>query len=126
MIKHNQPAPTWNHNRSTCEAAKAEALSVLTAKAKEKDPLISYSELNRRIFSINFQPDGHDYHDLLGQLSKESDADGKGMISALVVRMEDGQPGKGFFSLAKDLGRDVSDPITFWINELERVRRAFE
>jgi hypothetical protein len=117
--------PTWGHRRELWDSAKTEAQTVLEKIAKEQG-VISYSELARKIASINFQPDGHDFHGLLGQLSEESDADSKGMISALVVHKDPPQdPGRGFFNLAKDLGRDISDPVAFWSDELKRVYRSF-
>ena len=88
-----QQIPTWGYKRELWEAAKAEARIVLQGIAKA-GKLIYYSELTRKIISISFQPDGHDFHGLIGQLSEESDAEGKGMISALVVHKEDGQPGR--------------------------------
>jgi hypothetical protein len=81
--------------------------------------------MSRKISSIAFEPDGHDFHGLLGQLSEDSDAEGNGMISALVVHKDDLRPGHGFFLLAAQLHRDVSDADKCWINELNRVHRKF-
>ncbi len=119
-----QPLPTWGHKREAWDAAKAETQAVLVEIAKASK-LIFYSELTRKIASINFQPDDHDFHRLLDQLSEESDAGGKGMISVLVVHMKDYRPGTGFFNLAKVLGRDISDLDKFWTEELSRVYRVF-
>jgi hypothetical protein len=115
----------WGYRVELWNAAKAEAKSVLEKVAKAGSDLIFYSELNRKIISIRFEPDGHDFHGLLGQLSEESDEEGKGMISALVVHKEDRRPGKGFFTLAKALGRDVSDTDKCWADEVKRVYAAF-
>jgi hypothetical protein len=125
MIISNQQITTWGHKRELWDAAKQEAQAVLEEIAKGKSKPIFYSELNRKIRSIVFEPNGHDFHGLLGQLSEESDADGRGMISALVVHKEDGRPGRGFFSFAKDLGRDISDQERCWSDELNRVYCAF-
>ncbi len=119
-----KPATTWGHKAAAWDAAKAEAKTVLERVAKAGQ-LISYSELSRKLRAITFQPEGYDFHGLLGQLSEESDTDSKGMISALVVRMENGRPGTGFFTLGKELGRDVSDGDAFWTAELKSVYRAF-
>lgn len=117
---------TWGHSPDRWDKAKAEAWTILERIAKAKGKPIFYSELNRKITAISFQPDGHDFHNMLGQLSEESDQDGKGLISALVVHKDgDQRPGNGFFTLAKALGRDTSDQETCWIAELERVYRAF-
>jgi hypothetical protein len=48
------------------------------------------------------------------------------MLSVVVVhRTGDMQPGPGFFELASDLGRDTSDILKCWIDELKRVHRAW-
>ena len=123
MALHQQA--TWGHRLELWNAAMVEARDALEKVAKAGHAPIFYGQLNRKIASISFEPNGHDFHGLLGQLSEESDQEGKGMISALVVHKEDGQPGKGFFTLAKTLGRDVSDPDKCWSEELKRVYRAF-
>jgi hypothetical protein len=117
---------TWGHRRDLWDKAKVEAKTVLEKTAKAKGRPLFYSEISRKISAINFQPDGHDLHGLLGQLSEESDQDGKGLISALVVHKDDERPGNGFFTLAKELRRDISDREKCWVAELECVYRAFE
>jgi hypothetical protein len=123
VAKYNYP--TWGHKLELWDAAKAEAKGVLEKLAKAQHPPTFYSELNRKISAISFEPDGHDFHGLLGQLSKESDQEGKGMLSALVILKDDARPGKGFFTLASELGRDISDKEKCWIGELDRVYSAF-
>jgi hypothetical protein len=115
----------WGYRSDLWDKAKAEARGILEQIAKAKGGPIFYSELSRRIAAINFQPDGHDFHGLLGQLSEESDLNSKGLLSALVVHKEDGRPGRGFFVLAKELGRDVSNPEACWVSELDLVYRRF-
>ena len=47
------------------------------------------------------------------------------MMTALVVHKEgDYQPGPGFFELAKELGRDVTDIEKCWVAEFKRVHAA--
>ena len=47
---------------------------------------------------------------MLGEISSEEDAAGRGMLTVLVVhRAGDMQPGPGFFELAKQLGRNTSN-----------------
>jgi hypothetical protein len=59
---------------------------------------------------------------MLGEISEEEDALGRGMLSVLVVHKGDGQrPGSGFFQLANKLGRDTSDKDLCWTIELQRV-----
>lgn len=50
------------------------------------------------------------------------------MLSVVVVHKSGdnrGRPGEGFFRLAQVLGRDVPDPLKFWVTEMERVQSAW-
>jgi len=47
------------------------------------------------------------------------------MLSAIVVRQDTGMPGKGFFALARGLGRyQGGADYSFWLAEREAVRRT--
>jgi len=116
---------TYGHKPEVWNAAKQQARSFLVGIARKRGQTY-YSELTQKINAIQFQPDDRIFHHLLGQLSWESDAAGEGMISVLVTHKEgDGLPGPGFFSLAKELGRDVSDRVKCWADEMNRVHNAF-
>ncbi len=115
---------TYGYPTDLWETAKAEAFHVLKAKAAAEG-LMTYGELTHQISAINFDPHGYDFRHFLGQLSSESDAAGEGMITALVIYKEGDQlPGPGFFDLAKRLGRDISDRVKCWSEEVKRVHRA--
>ncbi len=108
------PASTW-------AAAKRQAKEALKERARVRG-MMPYSELVAKIRAIAF--DAHDtrlFH-LLGEISAEEDAAGRGMMSALVVhKTGDMQPGHGFFELAEELGKDTSDILTCWITEVKKV-----
>jgi hypothetical protein len=122
MIKQDQLDATFGHPRDLWEAAKAEARRILATTAQIPD-VIEYGELTRKIRSIHFDPHGDDFRRFLGELSWESDAAGRAMITAIVVHKHDHRPGTGFFSLAEELGRDVSDPDRCWSQEVECLFR---
>jgi hypothetical protein len=110
--------PAW-------EQAKHEAKICLAERARGHNPAIAYSDLVKEIRSITI--DAHDtrLNHLLDEISREEDAEGRGMMSVLVVhKTGDQMPGPGFFKLAKLLGRDVRDKEAFWISELEHVVHA--
>jgi predicted Rossmann-fold nucleotide-binding protein len=51
---------------------------------------------------------------LLDQISREENADDRGMLSVVVVYKDgDMQPGNGFYKLGKQLGKDTSDKLLF-------------
>jgi hypothetical protein len=124
LIAEAQLSSTFGHDRGLWELAKDEARRALVNVARSLK-LIEYGELTKKIQSIRFDPHGDDFRHFLGQLSWESDAAGAGMITAIVVHKHDQRPGGGFFTLAKRLGRDVSDSEKCWAQEVERVFRKF-
>ena len=110
---YGYPAEVW-------ESAKREAIRAIVAEGR-KGLTIPYSILAGRISSIGFGPHDFAFHHLLGEISVEEDAAGRGMLSALVVHRDDGAPGSGFFDLARSMGRDVRDQDRFWSDEVRRV-----
>jgi hypothetical protein len=58
----------------------------------------------------------------LRALSEASDDEGRGLVSAVVVRADTGRPGAGWFRLAAERGRDVTDEDAAWHAERERLR----
>ena len=70
---------------------------------------------------IVLDPHDHVFHEMLVQISVEEDANGRGMLSAIVVHLADGQPGNGFFDLAGQLGRNISDRLACWVREVSRL-----
>jgi len=61
--------------------------------------------------------------DILDDINREEHRTGGPMLSVVVVKKDSRRPGKGFFELARELGRqapDVDDE-TFFITELKTV-----
>jgi hypothetical protein len=105
------------------EIAKEEMRQILVERAKLRG-MIPYSELVSMIETIRMEPDSIALAHMLGEISAEEDAGGRGMLSVIVVhKVGDMQPGPGFFQLAKKLGRDTSDILVCWIEELKWVHR---
>lgn len=102
-------------------AAKTEARDILAARAKIRS-MIPYSNLVAQMKSIRLEAHDQRLAHLLAEISEEEDAAGRGMLSVIVVhKFGDMQPGPGFFELAKQLGRDTSDILKCWIEELKKV-----
>ena len=61
----------------------------------------------------------------LATYPKKKNASGRGMLSVIVVhKVGDVQPGPWFFELAKQLGRDTSDILKCWVEELRKSMRT--
>lgn len=107
------------------EEAKAEAKAVIADRARVRG-MIPYSELCQRITATRFEPHSPALFGLLGEISREEAAAGRGMMSALVVhKVGDMQPGPGFFELAKEMGRDTTDILACWVSEFKKVHEAW-
>ena len=102
-------------------AAKAEVRELLAARAKLRG-MIPYSDLVAQLKTVRLEPRDQRLFHLLGDVSSEEDAAGRGMLSVIVVHKSgDMQPGPGFFELAKKLGRNTSDILQCWVSELKKV-----
>jgi hypothetical protein len=77
--------------------------------------------LTQEIKAISFRPDSQSLSQLLSEISAAEDKKGKGLLSVVVVRKDNGMPGDGFFDLASKLGRDVSDRQGLFGRELSTV-----
>lgn len=106
---------------SVWEAAKKQAINVLIEVARRRGR-IAYSELVAQITALSLEPHDPRLFHLLGEISSEEDAAGRGMLTAIVVhKFGDMQPGPGFFELAKSRGRNTNDMLACWISEFNKV-----
>lgn len=84
--------------------------------------MMPYSDLVAEVSAIKFHPHDQGFHHMLGEISVEESAAGRGMLSVIVVHKHgDMQPGPGFFELAKSLGHKTNDILVFWVAELKTV-----
>jgi hypothetical protein len=118
----NKTAEIQGYERTAWEQAKLEAIRAIVAQARRgRPPTISYSDLTERIDSILFDPHDSRFHYLLYEISKDEDAAGRGLLSALVVHKDDERPGQGFWDMARELDRDVTDKERCWAEEVGKV-----
>lgn len=114
-------ASDFGISQSIWNDAKRQARSVMTERAKVRG-MIPYSDLVARITAVKFEAFDTRLFHLLGEISVEEDAAGRGMLSAVVVHKHgDMEPGQGFFVLAEHLGRNTKDILRFWTDELKKV-----
>ena len=76
--------------------------------------------------AITLEPHSYALAAMLGEISADEDAAGRGMLTVIVVHRDgDMEPGPGFFELARELGRDTSDILRCWIEELKKVHKVW-
>ena len=114
MTKYGFKIEDWDR-------AKAEARDLLIQRAKAQDTM-PYSELTNKVQAIRLEPNSQAIAAMLGEISEEEDAGGRGLLTVIVVhKVGDMQPGPGFFELAKIRGRITTDILKCWIDELNKV-----
>ncbi len=86
---------------SQWQAGKREIRKVLVERAKLRG-MIAYSELVAQLTAIPVEAHDSRLFHLLGEVSRDEDAAGRGMLTAIVIhKMGDMEPGPGFFELAQ-------------------------
>ncbi len=115
----------FGYTQSQWDRAKEEATEAMIARAKVRG-MLTYTDLTRAISAIRFNPEDYALADLLGEIATDEDAAGRGMLTVLVVhKVGDMEPGRGFYELARQLGRTITDPVKFWIEELHFVHATW-
>ena len=116
---------TFGYAANTWQTAKDEIRTVLSERARAQQT-IAYSEVVQRVKAIDLQARDRRLDELLFQISSEETAEGRGMLSVLVVhKTGDLRPGRGFYNCAASLGFDVSDEDRLWVGQLQRVYSAW-
>jgi molybdopterin synthase catalytic subunit len=107
------------------DSAKKEIRNLLIERAKVRG-MIPYSEVAQKVSAMGLEAHDQRLFHLLGEISTEESKAGRGMLSVIVVhKVGDMQPGPGFFKLAGSLGRDTSDLLKCWIQELKKVHAVW-
>lgn len=115
----------YGYEQHEWDEAKAEMREALVERAKVRR-MIPYSQLVEKITTIELEPNSFALATMLGEVSTEQAESDRGMLSVLVVhKAGDMQPGPGFFELAEELGRDTSDILKCWVDELKKVHRVW-
>jgi molybdopterin synthase catalytic subunit len=114
ITRHGYSLADWNK-------AKQEMREILIERAKVRG-VIPYSELAAAVQTSRLEPESYTLAAMLGEISRSEEAAGRGVLSVIVVHKSgDMQPGSGFFELADELGRDTSDILKYWVDELKNV-----
>lgn len=99
---------------------KAEIRALLIQVARNRD-LITYSEITAELQTANLHYHSHIFARLLNEACYDEDNAGRPFLGAVVVTKQTGMPSGGFFRIAAERGRDVSDREAFWRSELARL-----
>jgi molybdopterin synthase catalytic subunit len=107
------------------EEAVGEIRAILEKVASDRGT-VAYSEVVSQVKALHLERDSPLFAQMLDEISRQSNSEGRGMLSAVVVHKgDDRRPGDGFFKLSRELGRDTSDPIVFHAVELQRVHDSY-
>jgi hypothetical protein len=68
------------------------------------------------------QADRNRIAELLGEISTHEHNMAHPLLSAVVLLADEGKPGQGFFTLARDVGLyQGDDDLKFWLDEIKQV-----
>ena len=102
---------------------------LLESRLKSTGPKFTYTEfrdLLERRTGKHFGVRDKRFHELLCDVCRKTEKEGKGLISVIVVHAgPDKLPGGEFFTLAEELGRNVVNHRQFWKEENKRVREKY-
>jgi hypothetical protein len=101
-------------------------LNHLIALAKQRRPPIGYTFIFEALGLKRGNYAAAQSGQLLGEICQHMHKDGKPMLGALVINMQKGLPGDGFFELAITLGRlragaTDREKRSFWESELKAI-----
>jgi hypothetical protein len=104
---------------------KAEAREILIEIARQRG-MITYGDLAGRMTTIQVEPHDMVLWYIIGDVSRNEDAAKRGMLSVVVVhKYGDMEPGFGFYDLAKELGRYVTNRTECFVEELHKVHAVW-
>jgi hypothetical protein len=116
-----EPAGIDEKSNGQWAKAKDEIRRILIDQANQGQT-IPYTDLVTQIKSMDLRRDSPALWNILGEISTDEDAAGRGMLTVIVVHgVGNMRPGSGFFKLAKKLGKEIPDQQAFWMTELKRV-----
>ncbi|HGH6166221.1 TPA: hypothetical protein ACJL1A_000278 [Neisseria meningitidis] len=108
------------------EAAKLEAKKYLIEKVAKLGNDITYGNLALAIKTIDIPAYGDAMSNFLDEMSRSTyDAHGF-MLSALVVSQKTGEPGKGFWILAKELNGEQKSWGYWYRNEKKKIWEKYK
>jgi hypothetical protein len=115
----------FGYSTKTWQAAKDEIKDVLVEHAR-RPQMIAYSGLVQKIRAIDLQARDPRLDELLRQVASEEHAQGRGMLTVLVVhKTGDLRPGRGFYECARALGLDTSDEDRLWVDQFNKVHASW-
>ena len=98
---------------------------ILLLDTARRNGIIYYSDIVDGIdaiqLSMNLDKDRGALGELLGKISRQTNTDGIGMLSAVAVSKTTNRPTDSFFELARMLGYDIDDRDAFWIEQYRKV-----
>ena len=106
------------------EETVVDAVRALLADVARQAETITYGQLVERVDDgLSAHLLREDMAKVLRRISVASDDEGRGLLTAIVVRDDTGRPGTGWFTLAESRGRDITDREAAWRAELDLVHR---
>ncbi len=112
---------TLGYSSEKWTALKKDARDILVSVAANRG-MITYSDLCARMQEEKFEPYDMRLWEILGAISRDEHAEGRPLLSVLVVHKHgDQEAGHGFTNLAKALGSKEKDKTKLFVEEMKKV-----
>ena len=120
--KHGLTKAEWDEKKKDI----VQILIEISLLPEEVQTPLTYKQLCAKMKSPpSHGPESYELRDLLDEIDRDEDKLGRGMLTAFVHNEELNRPGKGFFTLAKELGykfKGTEDgKLQFTIEQMRQV-----
>jgi hypothetical protein len=122
------PWPTYGYPQFLWDEAKRITRSAIIDRIRLNGDFLTYTEvlvLTSRFIDFA-DPHNPLLANMLGQISNDEEAAGRGLLTAYVVRRDLNRPGNGYFELAAIHGRDAFDQTRCWTEEIRGLQKHWQ
>lgn len=110
----------YGFDQEKWDSQKEEIRKILIQKAHGKK-LISYGDLAKLMTITNLDDRKEPFFEMLGEISRDEHSEGRGMLTVVVINQEFRVPGRGFFTVARELGHAKANELEILAMESSKV-----
>lgn len=126
MTPH-RPWDTHGYPRALWDQAKAVIRDAIINQIRRGGGPLTYTkvlQVVRPVIDLQ-EPRNPIFWSALGQIAEDEDDAGRGLLSAYVVRRDLNLPGDLYFNLAARRGRDTSNRVRCWTQEIDQLQSVW-
>ena len=114
----------FGFSKSEWEVFKKESRQIMVETARSRG-MITYGDLAAKMTTIPVEPHDMVLWEIIGDVARDEEKANRGLLSVVVVRKNDMQPGGGFYELAKYFNRNTGDKMKCVTTEMHKVHAVW-